>query len=590
MITRRDFLDNVYYITTVISSLGLVISCTKKEKQPETNNLLNPQFYDITIDGDLLQRAQRNFDRLHDPLFQYKNIAKHTLEDPYPGDFIGRTILGLVQLAQVLNQEPQFLAEIVEKFPKELVNDKGYTGKILENGFYDEIQITGHQFFLRGLCELYLWQKDDTIRDIIQSTVQNMMIPLANDIKSYPLENKRKSLKKGGTIAMDAGLVENWQLSTDTCQLFMVLDGLTQVYQIFPSNELKTAIEQIFNFYCQIDLLQIKAQTHSTLSALRGILRFYELLNKKKYLNFVERIYADYKKYAMTENYENYNWFGRPAHTEGCAVIDSFLLAVELWKATGQQNYLHDAHLIYYNGVRHNQWTNGGFGANNCLGTKENARLTHKVEATWCCTMRGSEGLAKAGQYGYFYDQDNIYIPFYHNSTAVLKFKDGDLHLGLKSSYPEKGDVRISVIKSTLAKTKTVYLFIPEWIDRHSIKVNSRVGQLDYKQKNGFLSFLLGPNISDPISITFDILFYTKPPHQENIQTRYTKYFHGPVLLGCNSNQIINFSPHIKFEATNDPGKYRTSSGVTIKPLNTLEFENIEAQKKSSFQFLFKNI
>jgi uncharacterized protein len=589
--SRRSFMKDLVYFSTATFCSSFFLSCTNaKNNVFGAGKLASPQFKDVTIAGDLLLRAQRNFDRLHDPIFRYKNIADHTLKDPYPGDFLGRTVLGLVQLTQVLKQEPLYLDEIIERFPNELINEKGYTGKVLKNGFYDEIQITGHQFFLRGLCELYLWKKEDTIRNIIESTVKNMMIPLATDINSYPLQDERQNLKMGGAVAMDAGLVENWQLSTDTCQLFMVLDGLTQVYQLFPSEELGRAIEQIFDFYSQIDLLKIKAQTHSTLSASRGLLRFYELTGNVKYLNFVKRIFVDYKEHAMTENYENFNWFGRPEHTEGCAVIDAFLLAVELWKSTGQLHYLNDAHLIYYNGVQHNQWTNGGYGVNSCVGPARNVSLTHKVEATWCCTMRGSEGLAKAGQYNYFYDQDNIYLPFYHNGSALLRFKEGELQLRLESSYPEKGDIRLSILNSSLERNKKVHFFIPEWIDQLSIKIKSGGKQVNGKMKDGFFSFMLIPGNKEVVTITFDVKFYKKVPHHEEVRSGYIKYFHGPLLLGYAGEKEIKISKHEEFRSTKGPVSYKSQSGILLKPLNTLKFGNVTEQKNASFQFLFQEM
>ena len=52
----------------------------------------------------------------------------------------------------------------------------------------------------------------------------------------------------------------------------------------------------------------------------------------------------------MTENFENYNWFGRPEWTEGCAVIDSFIVATRLWRATGNAR-TSKTPMIYFNGM-----------------------------------------------------------------------------------------------------------------------------------------------------------------------------------------------------------------------------------------------
>lgn len=586
-IPRRRFLGDLVLFFTATSAASFFKSCSIYQSIP--GRLMTPKFDEIRCQGDLRVRAQMSFDRLHDPLFQYPNIAQHTRNDPYPGDFIGRIILGLVQLGQVLGKEPVYLAEIIQGLQNELLNPQGYLGKVQKNGAFDEIQISGHQFFLRGLCDYYQWKPDPAIQQIIERTIRNLLIPLAQEIESYPLGEQRKNLKAGNEIAMDAGRVGNWQLSTDTCQIFMVLDGMTHAAQLFPAPELKNAIKKLIRFYVQINLIEIQAQTHAMLSALRGILRYSEMTGDTQYLDFVKDRFEAYKKHAWTENFENYNWFGRPTHTEGCAIIDSFLLATELWQVTRNAGYLHDAHRIYYNGMLQNQWINGGFGVNSCVGPNQNLFLQHKVEATWCCTMRGSEGLAKAIQYNYFYDTQNIYIPFYHDNRVTLKFDEGDLVLELTSRYPFQGEIELSVVASSLKTGKHFHFFIPEWVDAHTLNVFQAGQEIKYSQNDGFLSFFATPRSQDQYSIRFDIPFYRKAPHHREILSPYFRYFHGPLLLGCASAEEIKLSKNPKFHRINNQAMYQSENGIHLQPLNILEYQDMADQKKRSFQFVFRS-
>jgi len=101
----------------------------------------------------------------------------------------------------------------------------------------------------------------------------------------------------------------------------------------------------------------------------------------------------------MTETYENFNWFQRPEWTEPCAVIDSYQLTLDLWKQTGKAQYLEDAQLIWYNAISYEQRDNGGFGLSNCPGPHDHHLETNVYEAHWCCTMRGSEGIAGKGKF-----------------------------------------------------------------------------------------------------------------------------------------------------------------------------------------------
>ena len=68
--------------------------------------------------------------------------------------------------------------------------------------------------------------------------------------------------------------------------------------------------------YSAIDFTGISMQTHATLSALRGILCFYESVRDEKLLDIAKRIFSLYMDEGMTRNYANCNWFGRPFWTE----------------------------------------------------------------------------------------------------------------------------------------------------------------------------------------------------------------------------------------------------------------------------------
>lgn len=151
--------------------------------------------------------------------------------------------------------------------------------------------------------------------------------------------------------------------------------------------------------FLQINLIKVRAQTHATLTALRALLRLEAHDPDPAMLAAIELRYKAYREQGMTEEFENYNWFGRPLWTEPCAIVDSLLVADQLWQATGKPEYLEDAQLIYYNAIAATQHSNGGFGCNTCVCTHEPILRTHAEEAYWCCTMRGSEGLVHSLQF-----------------------------------------------------------------------------------------------------------------------------------------------------------------------------------------------
>src|SRR5258708_10018723 len=121
---------------------------------------------------------------------------------------------------------------------------------------------------------------------------------------------------------------------------------------------------------------------------LPALLRMHSLTGDPRLLQSVESRYQLYRSVAMTENYANYNWFGRPeTWTEPCAVIDSFMVATQLWQHTGDAKYLEDAHLIWANGVGHGQRATGGFGTDSCAGPDTPFIKIEIYEAFFCFTL-----------------------------------------------------------------------------------------------------------------------------------------------------------------------------------------------------------
>ena len=114
----------------------------------------------MSVGGELLIRAMKNFDRLESEIYQPENVFidyKHSTPDVWAGDKEGRIILGLVLEARATHRTPLYLEKIIQMLPKRM-NAKGYLGQIYENTI-DEQQLSGHGWLLRGLCEYYEWKK-----------------------------------------------------------------------------------------------------------------------------------------------------------------------------------------------------------------------------------------------------------------------------------------------------------------------------------------------------------------------------------------------------------------------------------------------
>ncbi|MBQ8401539.1 MAG: glycoside hydrolase family 127 protein, partial [Clostridia bacterium] len=205
--------------------------------------------------------------------------------------------------------------------------------------------------------------------------------------------------------------------------------------------------------------LEIRVQTHATLTACRGILRLYEKDRDPEKLAFVQKIFRLYTEEGMTANYANYNWFGRPEWTEPCAIIDSFMIACQLYACTDKQKYAELAHKILYNGVYASQRPNGGFGTDTCTGADglpdSDLLVCSCYEAYWCCSMRGGEGLASVSRYSILEltAEEAAEKNSCPNTAVVLYPADGTytvhgVKILVRTSYPMPGKTTFRILEN----------------------------------------------------------------------------------------------------------------------------------------------
>ena len=273
-----------------------------------------------TLSGYLYERSQKNYDRLESDPYLLPSVLEG---DPnWPGDYQGRALLGIISEAKA-NQDraPQNLEAMMQALPDKLL-DGCFFNETLNPDMINEQLMAGHSWFLRAMCELYEWNQDPRALEIIEGLVNKLLIPAKDGFARYPIiEGGQGGGESGEIIGEEAG----WKLSTDTGCVFIMLDGATHAYQITKNEELRSVIEIMIEKFMQEDVRTLKFQTHATLSATRGILRFYGATHEQKYLDYAVQRMEEYVSSGMTETYMNYNWYQRPEWTEPCAIIDSYI-------------------------------------------------------------------------------------------------------------------------------------------------------------------------------------------------------------------------------------------------------------------------
>lgn len=369
--------------------------------------------------GEVLRRIQLNSERMGDEMYTYPEVFRHGSE--WWGDWEGRAILSLCCLYQITENEQQEkiggqLQEIIDHL-NEYTNQFGYFGDVFNENLVNEQQLSGNSWFLRGLCEYYRLTGDEKILERIQLIADNYLACLTNSYERYP-----KCERGSGEVSghLEGKIQDGWLLSTDIGCAFIMLDGITDVYSVYPSAEIKGVIEKMVAKFIGFDLTKYNFQTHATLTAVRGILRFYKQTGEMQYLEIAKQLFALYVSQGMTLNYANYNWFGKPLWTEPCAIVDSLLVASQLYKITGEREYLRYFNRIYLNALSTSQRLNGGAGCETCLTGESDGLKISLYEAYFCCTMRFAEGLKCLCDFQCIQEHDGVLIPFYNDFWCDL--------------------------------------------------------------------------------------------------------------------------------------------------------------------------
>ena len=348
--------------------------------------------------AELDERIERSYNRLLGDYYQMPDVFQEYCAD-WPGDKEGRALLAFVSHYKITGRINPCMEELMEALPR-------YTNEHLyfdpkQDPVIHEQQLSGHSWFLRGLCEHYEQFGDEFSLTALKSVTEHLYLPTAGRYAGYPVNRDPKHLNEGGVSGHSATLLDGWNLSTDVGCAFMSIDGLSHVYKITKDERVKALLDEMIGVYTAIDKVALRAQTHCTLTAARGMLRMYGETRDDWYLSHAKDIYELYTVGGgMDLTYQNLNWWGRPnTWTEPCAIVDSVMVALTLYEITGEDAYRRMATRIYHNGLATAQRSNGGAGTDSVVylpydhfpGVTE--QYLTGYEAPFCCTMRLAEGL-----------------------------------------------------------------------------------------------------------------------------------------------------------------------------------------------------
>ncbi|MBQ8431892.1 MAG: hypothetical protein IJX28_03305 [Clostridia bacterium] len=368
---------------------------------------------------ELRERIGRNHSRLLDPYYQIGEIYQ-PFDAKWPGDKEGRALLAFVNHANMTGFENPCMEPFLEQYPQR-INEKGYLGPIAKDALFEQ-QLSGHSWMLRGLCAHYERYQNERSLSYAKDIVNGLFLPTRGAYATYPIQRDHS---EGGVSGNSIGVLNGWRISTDIGCAFMSIDGLSHYYVLTKECAVRDLLDEMIEVYSSIDKEKLKAQTHCTLTAARGMLRMYGATGETGYLDKAKKIYTLYTTSGMTLTYQNLNWWGRPdSWTEPCAIVDSLILAGELYRITGEASYRRMAARIFHNGLASSQRPGGGAGTDSLVLQGQPYLFQKKPEAYFCCTMRLAEGLQYALEHREMLYAECSGVP---TRDAYGRYMDGDI-------------------------------------------------------------------------------------------------------------------------------------------------------------------
>jgi DUF1680 family protein len=171
------------------------------------------------------------------------------------------------------------------------------------------------------------------------------------------------------------------------------------------------------------------------------------------------------------------------AHNETCANIGNVLWNWRMLQITGDAKYADIVELALYNSVLSGISMNGNdFFYTNPLAASANYPYQLRwtggrkpyIKLSNCCPPNAVRTIAEVNNYMYSVADDGLYLNLYGGNTLSTKLKDGSsIKLEQQTNYPWEGNVVIT-LKEVPATAFSVFLRIPAWCKKATIKINGK--------------------------------------------------------------------------------------------------------------------
>jgi DUF1680 family protein len=213
---------------------------------------------------------------------------------------------------------------------------------------------------------------------------------------------------------------------------------------------------------------------------------------------------------------------------------------------------------------------------------------TKEYEAHWCCTLRGSEGIAERVQSLYFKLGNSVILADFQSSEINVELPSGNLSVSLKTDYPFDDKLDLKIRESNLRKDANLKLFIPSWIQIMQIRKNGN--PLELTMDGSYLVISGKFKSGEQYSLTFTQKLGKVKPHGNNTDENLFKIQYGPLVLGVEGQQDnIKLPQEFKIIKTGPVDFRLEETDITLHPVYHLMDEKVNEKGVYRNQVLFAN-
>jgi len=423
-------------------------------------NLTNPA--QLSLHGEFHKRIHRSIEHL-----QALNTEEMRIEFTHPTDFwhwgadyMGRWIAALGLLSRYTHQDYQVSA-VVQEFIN-FQNPDGSFGTFTDPHDFQEWFGMG-----RGIIGLIEYYEVDPNPSVLESAVRlgKYYADHYPDLAECMYECYSNGLE--GLVGLARITADPIFLMTArrVAETSVVYQGIRYSAEV-ASNGRRTPCA---------------GQVHCQLATARGLLDLYELTGDLRYLKPVTDLHAYIVDELLWVTGGIGFYYFRPEENETCADADWFRLNLQLWKLTGQIQYMHLAERILLNQLFFNQLDNGAFcylrGLQNRAGAAFDA----------CCSHHGPRAFYDALRYIYTADTSSLWVNLYMPGTA--QFPIGNQRIDIQTKHKIDADKMQFTMQINQAPDHPLIVRcrIPEWTQGAACQINGQA--VDPTIQDGYALF-----------------------------------------------------------------------------------------------------